>query len=389
MQVAGPTFEEVFRKNLKRVLNYWSQIGTVIGLSAAALGLFSLYMYTRAIGRTDLFMASIDARSALVVWLVMVLFLMLIYLLLLTVTTLLFGLANDVFRNTPEHMNDVVVWLTLPVLAGFLTLIVLSYYVHPGEALASLILVAVVVLVTALVMSRPAFKRVIHSSLEKHPAAGRGTWGGLFVTLTLCLLGTVISGIFTSLLIINAYNNEVSNDSPHLPALLNFLGLLFSLLPIVFFYCKAGSPYKRVFYALMCTLLLTAAFLLVLPGAMSQITYKAAGSLDVRQDGIERFVLHDDLELHDLDPLMWNTRQTSERRLEVQGFQLFSFGEALLICPKGLRNLALNQMHRCTRTCIRTRNSAVTRKPAKPLYGQNRACAGATPPAACWKPQGS
>ena len=53
MQVAGPTFEEVLRKNFKRVLTYWSQIGTVMGLSAVGLGLISLYMYTRAIGRTD------------------------------------------------------------------------------------------------------------------------------------------------------------------------------------------------------------------------------------------------------------------------------------------------------------------------------------------------
>ena len=77
MQVAGPTFEEVLRKNFKRVLTYWSQIGTVMGLSAVGLGLISLYMYTRAIGRTDLFMASIDAKSALMIWLVIVLVLML------------------------------------------------------------------------------------------------------------------------------------------------------------------------------------------------------------------------------------------------------------------------------------------------------------------------
>ena len=46
MQVAGPTFEEVLRKNFKRVLTYWSQIGTVMGLSAVGLGLISPVSYT-------------------------------------------------------------------------------------------------------------------------------------------------------------------------------------------------------------------------------------------------------------------------------------------------------------------------------------------------------
>jgi sterol desaturase/sphingolipid hydroxylase (fatty acid hydroxylase superfamily) len=128
MQVAGPTFEEVLRKNFKRVLTYWSQIGTVMGLSAVGLGLISLYMYTRAIGRTDLFMASIDAKSALMIWLVIVLVLMSAFLFLLTVTTLLFWLSASLFHRTPGRLKDVVVWLTLPFLVGFLGYVVVIYY---------------------------------------------------------------------------------------------------------------------------------------------------------------------------------------------------------------------------------------------------------------------
>lgn len=386
MQVAGPTFEEVLRKNFKRVLTYWSQIGTVMGLSAVGLGLISLYMYTRAIGRTDLFMASIDAKSALMIWLVIVLVLMSAFLFLLTVTTLLFWLSASLFHRTPGRLKDVVVWLTLPFLVGFLGYVVVIYYTSGWLPVGQSLLGLLVLFLLSCwgVLSRPAFKKVIEENLTPT----RDKMDFLLVLLT-CLLGTLCAALFPSLVTLNAYVSEVSSDSPHYVAALNLLILILTLLPVVIFYHKAGSLNKRILYSILSVALFALAFLFVLPGAMSKVTYKAAGGLDVRQDEIERFVLLDDLELHDLDPLMWNTRLTSQRHLEVQGFQLFSFGETLLICPKGLRNLRLNQMHTYTRHCLKTRNSAVSRKPPGPLYISQPACASLAPPATCWKPQGS
>jgi len=386
MQVAGPTFEEVLRKNFKRVLTYWSQIGTVMGLSAVGLGLISLYMYTRAIGRTDLFMASIDAKSALMIWLVIVLVLMSAFLFLLTVTSLLFGISTSLFHRTPGRLKDVVVWLTPPFLVGFSGYVFIIYY-DPGwlpEWQSLLVLLALFLLSCGGLLSRPGFKQLIEENLT--PTRDKTDF---LVVLMICLLGTFCVAIIPILVILNAYVNEVSSNSPHYVAVLTLLILVLTLLPVVIFYRKIGSLYKRLLYSVLSVVMIALAFLFVLPGTMSQITYKAAGGLDVRQDGIERFVLLDDLELNDLDPLMWNTRLTSQRHVEVQGFQLFSFGETLLICPRGLRNLRLNQMHTYTRHCIKTRNSAVSRKPPGPLYISQPACASLAPPAICWKPQGS
>lgn len=369
MQVAGPAFEEVFRRNFKRVLTYWGPIGTLIGLGAAGQGLLSLYLYTRAIGRTDLFMAAIDAKSALAVWLVIVLVLMVLYLILLATTTLLFGLACSLFHSTPEHLKNVVVWLTLPVLAGFGGFILISYYLSewldPG--LAMLLVVTLVLLACWGVLSRPAFKEVLDSNVNKPGKATRASRIGFTYLITFCLTSTVISGVFPSLLLLNAYSNEVLSEAPHFPAILNLLVLAFTLLPVVIFYCLNADLYKRIAYSVACALLMACTFLLMLPGAMSQITYKAAGGLEVRQGAVERYSVQQEFELQDLDPLMWKTRLSPQGRLEIQGFQQFLFGDALLICPQDLIDVSLNQIRNYTRYCIKVRDSKVTHKPPKPL----------------------
>ncbi|MCK9798799.1 hypothetical protein M1B34_13970 [Pseudomonas sp. MAFF 302030] len=386
MHATGPTFEKVLRKIVKQVLTYWTQIGTLIGLSAAGLGMLSLYMYTRAIGRTDLFMDAIDAKSALLVWLFMVLVMMGIFLILLCVTTVLFGLATSLFHRTADRTKDVVVWLALPVLVGFSSIVVAIYYASGSDWWLIIGLLMIFPVSCWGVLSRQAFQQVIAANLETPTGSAPRDRVSFLLSLLACLLGTVIAALFPTMLAMNAYVNEVSNDSAHPIASLSLLTLVLTLLPVVVFHHKAGSVYKRALYAVLCVILIAVVFLLMLPGAMSQITTKAAGGLDIRQSVVERFVLRDDIELLDLDPLVWNTRLMSQNHLEIQGFQLFSFGDVLLICPQGLRQLPLNQMHSYTQQCIKTRNSAVTRKPTKWPYARKLDCGVRAAPSACWAP---
>ncbi|MBC3466215.1 hypothetical protein HU729_11625, partial [Pseudomonas sp. RW10S2] len=46
-----PTFAQVFRKNLKRVLEHWTPFTVTLVFFGTFLGSLSLYIYTRAIGR--------------------------------------------------------------------------------------------------------------------------------------------------------------------------------------------------------------------------------------------------------------------------------------------------------------------------------------------------
>lgn len=93
------TFAEVLKHTVKRILSYWTQITVTLGLLATGLGFITLYLYTRTIGRIDLFMPSIDVKSALLVWVVLVLLLMLSYLFILGATTWMFGCSVSLFQT--------------------------------------------------------------------------------------------------------------------------------------------------------------------------------------------------------------------------------------------------------------------------------------------------
>jgi hypothetical protein len=70
----------------------------------------------------------------------------------------------------------------------------------------------------------------------------------------------------------------------------------------------------------------------------------------------------------DLDNVQWRTRLAPANRVEVEAFQLFAFGDVLLLCPEGLRGATLHQLPRYSRQCLLSRSSKVDRKPPRPRY---------------------
>lgn len=139
--------------------------------------------------------------------------------------------------------------------------------------------------------------------------------------------------------------------------------LTLSLVPTFVFFTAKGSKYRRLAFGCAITLVLFLAYLLLARGAMSSITYAAAGNLEIRQVFSARFVLDDRISLADLDNVQWRTRLAPANRVEVEAFQLFAFGDILLLCPSSLRRATLYELPRYSRQCLLTRSSKVDRKP--------------------------
>ncbi len=118
-------------------------------------------------------------------------------------------------------------------------------------------------------------------------------------------------------------------------------------------------------------MLLFLAFLLVARGPAPSVSHAAAGKLELRQTFTARFVLSQRIGLDDLDALLWHARLARDGRVEVLAYQLFGFGNVLLLCPGSLLKSELHRLPYYTRQCIRASSEEVERKPIR--FGYSRA----------------
>lgn len=430
------TFAEVLKRTVKRILSYWTQITVTLGLLATGLGFITLYLYTRTIGRIDLFMPSIDVKSALLVWVVLVLLLMLSYLFILGGTTWMFGCSVSFFSNIRNDQPKIVFYLIFPTVTGFSAFIWLTFFLPTLlNALATLMALFLIVFLACLFMYKATpFKRLIKKSIRaqirldrarlkclaprqqtkptKPPANMRARplnarlqkwltrlqalknkatplwlclkekWQQLLswvqglkelrlvTLLSFSIFLTVIFAAFPILLTIRSYMERETPDTVPYVAGLSWLTLIFTLLPVVIFYCFKGDIYRRTFNGLIAMILAFCAFTLLSPGSLSQITYIAAGGLSVRQQTAERYTLPEDIKLQDLSATLWKTRQVAAQKIEVEAFQLYSFGDVLLLCPKDMLSLELKELKNYSKFCVSTLNSKVVRKPRLPVFAR-------------------
>jgi len=430
------TFAEVLKHTVRRILSYWTQITVTLGLLATGLGFITLYLYTRTIGRIDLFMPSIDVKSALLVWVVLVLLLMLSYLFILGATTWMFGCSVSLFSNLKDNQPKIVFYLAFPTVVGFSAFILTTFFLPALNAWATFAALFVIVFVACFLMyAFTPFKKVIRKSIlvqarldrarlkrlahhqqikqkKQKPQkvarapkarlpkrltdswrafknrmtptwlwmtgecqrlwswvwARKGFW--LVFLLSLSIFVTVIFAAFPILLTIRSYMERETPDTVPYVAGLSWLTLIFTLLPVIIFYCFKGDIYRRTFNGLMAMILAFCAFTMLSPGSLSHITYIAAESLSVRQKTAERYALPEDMELQDLSATLWKTRQVAAKKIEVEAFQLYSFGDVLLLCPKDMLSLELKELKNYSKFCVSTLNSKVVRKPLLPAFAR-------------------
>lgn len=367
MDASTPTFTQFFKRNFKRVLEYWSQITVTLGFLGAGLAILGLYVYLRAIGRTDLFLAAIDAKSALALWLLLIVLIMVSYLGVLSASAWFYGITVSMFEKVPNKHNRIAAWLLLPLCFGFCAFIFMMF-MYPNAFSAGISVLMIFVVTVFAYFSLFAFKHF--RAIFDENTHGWVTWKKngfrLFVGGVIGL--AVLFASLPTLLILSTYVGEDNAKAVIVVALFSLGTLVLSLVPVFIFYISKGHVIARVAYGLAAALVLFAAFLLVSPGAMPTITYAAAGNLAIRQQVPARFILDEEISLGDVDNRQWQTQLNEKKKVEVTAFPLLSFGDILLLCSSDLRQLSLYQLPRYSRFCIATRHSKVTRKPLRPVW---------------------
>ncbi|MNF66089.1 hypothetical protein D3C85_868440 [compost metagenome] len=358
---ADLTFPSFSRKWLKRIFQYWTPISVLMIFLSTGFGVLSLYIYTLAIGRVDIFMSTLDSKSALLVWMICVVFIMVLQLCVLMTCSWLFASSISLISRHRRRTRVVGLWLVVPVVVGLTAFVLLVFYfsgrVNTGEALS---IVALVIVVTFLGISRIPTLRVLIAA-----GAPLGARRKIYVPIAVMLVLTVISGSLPLLLILNSYVGQDDEVAVNFVAVFSICTLALSLVPALLFYLLNGDIYRRVFIAGLCILALFMAYLLASRGAMSSITYVVAGKLEIRQMQTTNFILDEQVRLGDIDSLQWHTRLRPDNRVQVEAYQLFTFGDLLLMCPTALRGASLHRLPAYTKLCLITNNSKVSRMPPR------------------------
>ena len=349
------------RKWLKRLFQHWSAISVLMIFLSTGFGMLSLYIYTLAIGRVDIFMSTLDSRSALLVWVICIVFVMIIQLCILMACSCLFASSIALVSRHRSRTRLVGLWMAVPVIVGLAAFVLLVFYfsdrVNAGGAVS---IVAFVTVVTLLGLSRIPTLRVLIAA-----GAPLGARNKIYVPIAVMLVLTVISGSLPLLLILDSYVGQDDQAAVNFVAVFSICTLVLSLVPVLLFYLLKGDIYRRIFIAGLCIFSLFMVYLITSRGAMSNITYIVAGKLEMRQMQVTRFILDDQVRLGDLDSLQWHTRLRPDNRVQVEAYQLFTLGDILLMCPTALRRTQLHRLPEYTKLCLITLNSKVSRMPPR------------------------
>ena len=362
---SATNFPSFSKKWLRRLSEHWSAVSVFLIFVGTGFGMLSLYVYTLAIGRADLFMLTLDSKSALLAWLMCVLFIMFLQFWVLMSCAWLFSTSVSFISRRRNVTRFLAVWLLIPVMVGIVSFVVVVFYFSDRMGVAgSLSIVALATIFAFLAVTRiPKARRLIAVGAPRN--ARRVVSFSIAFTLVL----TVISGAAPLLLIIQSYVGRDDQEAVNFVAVFSSFVLVLSLVPAMLFHLLQGDVYRRVQIAALGVMLFFGGYLVASHGAMSSITYIVAGKLKVRQMQTTGFVLDEQVKLADLDPLQWHPKLRSDGRVQVDAFQLFTFGDTLLMCPTAVRGVGLHGFPYYSKLCYLTFNSKVARMPPRLLIG--------------------
>jgi len=363
------TFQEALKKNVKRIFTYWAPISVILGGLGTMLGFYTISAYTTAIGRPDLIAPAIEAKSALVLWLTIIAFLIAAYFFVLMTTSVLFGFSVSLFNDSPNLQPDLVKLLILPVLLGIAALMVTIFKDIELDDSYKLICVVVYGVLTILALRKsPTFRLAVDlCATTALPGKSKSKAARVFflVILAFTLVCTVVSTVLPVSLILKAYSGEDTPEALTKLMLISIVLASMTLIPVVVFYDSKTDLFKRISQCLAAAFVVLVIIIGASPGGPLTIVYSAASLMSVRDQAAAKFLLTESYAKEDLDTEVWGAVETIRKHPLVSAFPLFSFGDVLLLCPAKLIKTELKDWPAKSVYCVLTKNSKALRMPRK------------------------
>jgi len=363
------TFLQALKKNLKRVLTFWAPLSVIFTGLGALLGFYTLSTYATAIGRADLIAAALEAKSAIFPWLATVIGMLAAYILILLSSTVLFGLTVSLFNDAQALQPKLTGIIFLPVFVGIVALL-WQIFKEPELSKFWIVFWTVLwyLLALASMLVRKTFRDAVTTCANQASSGITARWpliGWFMLMLTLLLVGTVISAVFPASLILKAYIGEDTPAAINRLMVISMFTACAALLPVVIFYVSQADLFKRLVLGLMAVLGIGVMVIAISPGSPAAIVYSAALVMKVRDPVGAFFLLTKTYAKEDFDRKVWGNVETRRGQPVVSAFPLFSFGDALLLCPKSLIDKQRKDWPEQSVYCVLTQSSNAIRMPRR------------------------
>lgn len=365
--VSRPSFTDDLNKRLKQIAEHWTLLTFLAGLVSALLGLGTLMAFTRAIGRTDLLPMALEAKSSIIPWIVIIIFLSLAYIAVLLVTTSFYALALRIFRSTPNLQPTIAKLSLFPMILGSAIFIAAVFHDPGWHKGYTLLLIAVVVVLLTLIISRKIEFRIALDLVASYsnPAKVNG-WltrhAILFVFMNLLYL-TILFALYPITLLLKTYVGAETPEAINQLMVVTIFAVILTLAPTVVFFITKRNSLTRALHSLGTLLIVGVIIIAIAPGAASTIVYSAAAIIGIRETTASEFMLEERFGEEDFDKATWGAVKTVREHPVIQAFPLFAMADILLLCPAPLLNTKLVDWPSKSIVCVMTKNSTVTRMP--------------------------
>ena len=348
-----PVFSSAILELLKQ---HYGWISTIV----AALGVVNLAIYTHHIGRSDVFMASLELGPGLVLLCLAHLFFFAMLIGSMMITSLVLSGGLNALRPKPECAASIVRSLT-----GIAALAMLSVVIPIGvsawrDETASPWWALAAFLVPAL---RSWF------FLRKNIGSAELLTGNLkswrmfcaCALLTMMLGITALVAIYPALFVTKFYEERGVMGGWGEGLFFCLVAMLGSLAPAIGYYDQlAKGKVAQVKGALAGVAIFTTVLMLMVPSLLIVPSVVAAKFLGITDRQVKRYlIVNEEYPAESLDASRWLITRSQEKRYVLQGFSLYANGPIVLLCPAGLAKLNESELDKYTAQCIPFAKNAV------------------------------
>ncbi len=341
---------------LERVLTHWGAIAWLLSLLGLIVGGASLFCYTHAIGRTDLFQAAAGDQALLLVWLFFVGLISIAFILIMATSAVLFGLAVSMLNRHSRLQRRAVNTLFFIVSAGYACFgSLILWAANLGvEGVFVVVCIATALATIIFYLANPNLRIPVDFS-AKRPKKGHAAspWALLFF-LYLALLGTVVSGVFPAQMVLMAYRGEDTPDGVGRLMLVAVCSMIIALVPVWAFYKTRGALVRRWRLCLAGFIGALLFYIVLSPATLGIVTYAAANVMGVRDSKVQDYMLTDKDVIGELDTDVWSLQPKQQDAARIKAFKLFGFGSMLLLCPAELVKTELKDWPEHSGRCLLT-----------------------------------
>lgn len=341
---------------LERVLDHWGAIAWFLSLLGLIVGGASLFCYTHAIGRTDLFQAAAGDQAKLLVWLFFVGLMSIAFILIMATSAVLFSLAVSMLNRHPRLQRRAVNTLFFIASTGYALFGgVILWASEWGVEVISLLVCLVTALATVFFYLFNPNLRIPVDFCAQRPKKGHtaSPWALLFF-LFLALLGTVVSGVFPAQMVLMAYRGEDTPDGVGRLMLSAVFSMIIALAPVWAFYKTRGALVRRWRLCLAGFVGALLFYIVLSPATLGIVTYAAANVMGVRDSHVRDYMLTDKDVISELDTEVWSIQPRQQDAARIKAFKLFGFGSMVLLCPAELVKTALKDWPEHSGRCLLT-----------------------------------